>query len=59
MSNTKLKPCPFCGAEASQPERIKYIGRPSWKIGCVIFCVHMYRGTKKEAIESWNRRIES
>lgn len=55
----ELKPCPICGAKASEPEKINRPptkGRPIWETGCVNYCIFMKRGSKKELIESWNTR---
>ena len=52
----ELKPCPFCGDIAIGPERFNKTGRPIWMISCASWCIVMYRATKKEAIEAWNRR---
>lgn len=62
----KLKPCPFCGVEAS----VKYaaIGKGSAKgywVSCDngdcredIECATYAFDTEAEAIEAWNRRVE-
>lgn len=56
MSDVKLKPCPFCGGEAS-------INRPS---GRMLFCVVCddcdanggYYFTEEDAARAWNDRAE-
>lgn len=56
MSEKELKPCPFCGGNASQPENTS-TGRPEWKIGCTtMFCTSIKRVTKRDAVNDWNTR---
>ncbi len=55
----QLKPCPFCGTAACEPENITPTKRPSWKIRCTWYCVSMVRSTKKEVIKDWNTRANS
>lgn len=59
----KLKPCPFCGGEATQLFRLTPEGEERYIYGCcTIKCVGNVLGlrwgfkTDKEAIEAWNRR---
>lgn len=55
MSN-KLKPCPFCGGEAI----IDGCDDTLWIVICKECNASIgYKETKEEAIEAWNRRIES
>lgn len=56
----KLKPCPFCGGDATKPynEQAGTSRKPVWEIGCSLFCVSMRRGTKKGICEDWNQRTE-
>lgn len=58
----ELKPCPFCGGEAVLREGTDNDG---WKGFTAITCVDQknpfcpsqwIEGSKKEAIEAWNRR---
>lgn len=63
---SELKPCPFCGGEAtisSVPEGTwdKFI--PHCKsVGCLAFYIGFsdegLYGTKEKAIEAWNRRVD-
>ena len=56
MSEEKLKPCPFCGGQASANES----GWQGWWHGWVICkkCeVSIHRDTKEEAIKIWNQRV--
>ena len=60
MSIAKLKPCPFCGGEASKVW-IPYIGGGGY--GNVIECDDCwaktgYYATEAEAIAAWNTRAE-
>ena len=56
----ELLHCPICGTPAFEPHNEKEaIGRPTWVIGCEIFCIQMRRNTKKQAIEDWNTRAET
>ena len=58
----KLKPCPFCGSEATITEHMpKVHGKPQWQIGCEEdFCLMSPGaygfGSKKQAIKAWNTR---
>ena len=58
----ELKKCPFCGMDASQPEDRnrtpggEQLGRPDWTIHCLAYCVTMHATTKREVVESWNKR---
>lgn len=61
----KLKPCPFCGKQAttSDEENIKNMPYGWGWVGCqacrvFISWSHGYIG-KKLAIESWNRRVDN
>jgi Lar family restriction alleviation protein len=52
-----LKPCPFCGGPAQEPDNDAKAGQnPRWSISCYQFCVSIHRGTKKETIAAWNTR---
>jgi hypothetical protein len=51
----ELKPCPFCGGPACEPENISK-GRPIWQIQCSSFCCSIKWDSKKEAIRIWNTR---
>ena len=55
-SKKELKPCPFCGSPATEPEKISQAGRPLWRTGCVLFCVSMTRGSKSLLKQDWNTR---
>lgn len=51
MSDTKLKPCPFCGGEA------RFANTDENWIACVDCGAETtFFDTKEEAIEAWNRR---
>lgn len=54
MSN--LKPCPFCGAKATEPKKQLGGGRPRWETFCTSWCFTMVRGSKKELTMDWNTR---
>lgn len=59
MKNVKLKPCPFCGSEVEiVPEQVDAI-TVSYNFICVECCSNTYFdfSDRKEAIESWNRRV--
>ena len=58
MSEEKLKPCPFCGGEASVYETGYMYSAPQYYICCdecgsgiAVF------NTEQDAIEAWNRRV--
>lgn len=56
MSDTKLKPCPFCGGEA---EAKKEIGGSCWKVKCKQCSCEVGRywfHNKNHAIIAWNTR---
>lgn len=58
---SELKPCPFCGGEATIEE---IPGNPDsndaycWTAGCKECNIGWYEETKTKAIEKWNRRAE-
>jgi hypothetical protein len=56
MMTDELKPCPFCGAHATAPQNITPTKRATWEVSCAIFCVAIRRGSRKEVVESWNKR---
>ena len=60
----KLKKCPFCGASACAiPNKKEGVG---WGIGYFVRCVYPiscgmfgpHRMKRKQAIESWNKRVK-
>ncbi|MGD2065584.1 MAG: hypothetical protein PVI43_00255 [Candidatus Bathyarchaeota archaeon] len=53
---TCLLPCPFCGAPAAPAVNETPTKRPTWRIGCINYCVSMRRGTKRDVIADWNTR---
>ena len=63
MINNELKPCPFCGGEATL-----YVGNifdDNWKIpvttyqvACLCGARTRVLGTSKEAMEEWNNQLE-
>ena len=61
MEDVELKPCPFCGAAASPPSKRKLgvgkANRPLWEVECTQFCVSMCRGSRKDVVSGWNKRI--
>lgn len=72
MSNKKLKPCPFCGGEASLLRRYKRLDGGGWYKIAVVECDdcgsnggdyivdgHFGASTsEQDAIDAWNRRVE-
>ena len=54
---TALKPCPFCGGEATiyedRHENITY----GYTVACDNCCATVFADTEKEAIEAWNKRV--
>lgn len=62
--NDKLKLCPFCGSEA-RIEEIRTFARIVYSVSCIdidrtcpmYYLKTRYFGTKKQAIEAWNRRV--
>lgn len=64
MSEIELKPCPFCGGEASIHEiKEDFLGL-GWKIkGYAIFCKSCrasteYDTNRNKVTEKWNRRTQ-
>lgn len=62
MSNTELKPCPFCGGEA---ELVEKFVRRGFLLShrYVIKCNRCGKEDREyfyrfEAVEAWNRRVE-
>lgn len=51
MSDTKLKPCPFCGSEV-----LLHKGYVSYSVRCEICHYEICRRTKEETIARWNTR---
>lgn len=51
----ELKPCPFCGGEAVRkcifPNRYFFVECKNCHVSLP------FKGTKEEAIEAWNRRV--
>lgn len=61
MSESKLKPCPFCGGEAVRMSFMDTIQAPHIKalrfIGCKNCAVVSFTNvTVEEAVKAWNRR---
>lgn len=55
MSDTKLKPCPFCGGEAETIENNHYTD--VWSVMCKnCFAESDRYHTEESAIEAWNTR---
>ena len=54
---TKLKPCPFCGGEASI--EIYESSYREYSVGCTKCpaCLEEYYCTEHEAEKQWNRRV--
>lgn len=53
----ELKPCPFCGGKTIECYLYdREFGIERYKVCCFRCSAQFYRGTKKEAIEAWNRR---
>lgn len=67
MSETKLKPCPFCGGEAVihtvEPHKHLFVAMPAYGGGTFIECsvctCAMSGRTEQETIEAWNTRGEA
>jgi hypothetical protein len=61
MATIELKPCPFCGAAAEPPykekPRLGQTMKPIWEVSCSWHCVAMYRGSRKEVVKDWNKRV--
>jgi Lar family restriction alleviation protein len=60
----KLKPCPFCGAEATvfrdgaySAEKGKNTKKTLWFVGCNECSAIICEGSRTVAIEVWNRRV--
>ena len=51
----ELKPCPFCGGEAIV---YRHESRRSYVASCKTCQIFMYWGSKKLAIEHWNKRSD-
>ena len=56
MSEEKLKPCPFCGGEATANESSWRGWWHGWVI-CKNCGATIDKPTKEETIEAWNRRV--
>lgn len=56
MSEEKLKPCPFCGGEATANESSWRSWWHVWVI-CKNCGATIDKPTKEETIEAWNRRV--
>lgn len=56
-----LKPCPFCGDTEYSIRKIQPFlrGTVDWAVGCEYCHVSCICRTLEEAIEKWNRRVES
>lgn len=64
MSDIKLKPCPFCGGEATilATHLSPHTDAPmDFAVQCRLCCASTirYRAKKQYAIDDWNRRVES
>lgn len=62
MSETELKPCPFCGGEAMNVEWVTLDDERGWAVACKTPECLMNQGarmfrTKAESSETWNRRV--
>lgn len=57
-----LKPCPFCGGEASLSKLSANEPSARWFVRCDSTGCEInpfaWRGTRAKAIEAWNRRAE-
>lgn len=62
MNDIKLKPCPFCGADASITSALFPHQNPpqEWYVGCSSdpCCAVMVSKNRDEAIRLWNRRAQ-
>ena len=62
MSEIKLKPCPFCGGEATTVFYVGYIYVSCEKCGATSEIVKIseeYSAAEKTAAEAWNRRADN
>lgn len=61
MTSTDLKPCPFCGGEATTWSYDPYDGYQGrnevYCAGCKTCGVHYSSSTKTTATDKWNRRV--
>lgn len=51
-----LKPCPFCGGKIIVILRDTEVTIERYKVVCGDCSAQIYRGTKREVAEAWNRR---
>ena len=63
MSEAKLKPCPFCGGTNIVIHRddgivAQRLEIERYRLCCKDCAAQLYRGTKEEVIEAWNRRVK-
>jgi Lar family restriction alleviation protein len=57
---TELKPCPFCGGEATYLSSGNYYPKEFWKVICKNCSVcTIYKATQDRAGELWNRRVNN
>ena len=52
----ELKPCPFCGCNKIEVHRDVEAAITRYRGVCWDCVAQIYRGTKEEVIEAWNRR---
>lgn len=55
----KLKPCPFCGAEAVMDTIKPHYYEGETFIECTGCTCAIAEKTEHEAIEAWNRRVDN
>lgn len=62
MENEKIKPCPFCGADAELQNKRRYNLSPEkhrivdTNVKCPIFPVTRWYERESDAIKAWNNR---
>jgi len=59
MKTTKLKSCPFCGGNTSDPSQVKYsdgLVTYCYCIVCMECEAYMEMDTREEVIAAWNKR---
>ena len=58
MNMSELKPCPFCGGEATIEDNGDFVDVSCKDMFCRGWTSCLEFKTKQQAIEAWNRRAE-